>query len=369
VGFFVVVCGTPTVYFFVQPLMPAFATTPVVCRLAAALLVCVVEMAGSVIEVLAIYFETKAKGPMTEILLGMTMLTDMVVLVLFAVSCNIVLMTCPLSGAAVQIGPAILSVFISIALWLICGVLLSGVLLCYLYLPEFGVGLKTLLIITTAYGVYVGLLNLNVLIPTMTVEWGTINIDPLIVCMVAAGIVNNLTSKRQRFAQALHSLTPWIMPAFFTVVGATLNLNAIRQSILIVPLLFGLRLISTGLGTNAATRNMCLDDNICNHLWMCVQPQSGVTIGLLAQMKTGAISQQPWSANVVAVITGGVVINQILGNAMCRFGIRHAGESHEDDDAEDKISKVRSDLHRMAKRVTKSTSFILPPDDDSGESQ
>jgi len=332
----------------------------VACKIAAALVVCVVEMAGSVIEVLAVYVETKASGPMTELLLGTTMLTDMTVLTLFAISTNIAIQACPLSHHSASTAAAIASVFISIVLWLIGGFLLAAVLQFYLKIPKLGLGIKPILIIITAFAVYESLLLLNDEIPTWSLDWGTINVDPLIVCMIASTVVNNFSDRREQFAEALHALTPWVMPAFFTVVGATLEIDVIADYIVIVPLLFCLRFVALATGTKVATQQLSLDNNICQHLWMTVQSQSGVTLGLLSRLGQGLISRQPWAKVVVAVITGGVVINQLIGPAMCRYGIRSAGESHEEE-AEHSTKGMtgeESDLKRTAKTVSKSTSMI-----------
>lgn len=382
-GFFIVVCGTPIVYFMVEPLMPIFSTEEAPCKLAAAITICVVEMAGSVIEVLAVYWETKAEGPMTELLLGVTMLSDMTVLVMFAIATNISIKACPLEQAQISMTAATLSVFFSIILWVVGGLLLAAVLQCYLMLPEFGLGLKPALILGTAYTLYQSLMLLNDKIPDWSLNWGTINVEPLIICMISATIVNNFSDRRERFAEALHALTPWIMPAFFTVVGATLDLNVIADNIVVVPLLFCLRFVALATGARLSTQQMSLDANVSQHLWMTIQSQSGVTLGLLVKLGQGQIGKQPWSETVTAVITGGVCINQLIGPALCRYGIRSVGESHEEgeDGKDGKVedttrgvtlwSKVRalvfkndedeeSDLMRTARLVSRSTSFLLP---------
>lgn len=366
VGFFVIVCGIPFVCFLVEPLMPIFSTEGMPCKIAAALTICVVEMAGSVIEVLAVYLETNAKGPMTELLLGTTMLTDMAVLTMFAIATNISIKACPLSDVNISMPATILSVFASITLWLIGGLLLAAVLHCYLMLPEFGLGIKPVLILGTAFALYESLMLLNDAIPDWSLNWGTINVDPLIVCMAAATIVNNFSSRRERFAAALHTLTPWLMPAFFTFVGATLDLKVIADNIVVVPLLFCFRFVTLAMGTRIATQQMALETNISQNLWMTIQSQSGVTLGLLTRLGQGQIGKQPWADIATAVITGGVVINQLVGPALCRYGIRSAGESHEGESKGEREGEVtkgpveeEGDLQRTARKIARSTSFIL----------
>mmetsp|Transcript_104271 Transcript_104271/g.283265 ORF Transcript_104271/g.283265 Transcript_104271/m.283265 type:complete len:178 (+) Transcript_104271:2-535(+) len=65
---------------------------------------------------------------------------------------------------------------------------------------------------------------------------------------------------------------------------------------------------------------------------MTLQSQSGVTLGLVAQMQMGLMGEQEWAKGTAAIITGCVVINQLVGPTLCRHGIRSAGESRAEED-------------------------------------
>mmetsp|Transcript_112683 Transcript_112683/g.297597 ORF Transcript_112683/g.297597 Transcript_112683/m.297597 type:complete len:178 (+) Transcript_112683:2-535(+) len=71
---------------------------------------------------------------------------------------------------------------------------------------------------------------------------------------------------------------------------------------------------------------------------MTLQSQSGVTLGLVAQMQIGLVGQRPWARGAAAIVTGCVVLNQLVGPTLCRFGIRSAGE------ATDEYEKAESPL-------------------------
>merc|ERR1719359_1751804 len=103
-GLLMVVVGTPAV-FAMEGVMPeSLMGQGVWCQWSAALMVAVVQCAGSVIEVLGIYYETQGQaalegrppGPVTQLMIGTTMLLDMIVLVCFAITQNIVVAACPL---------------------------------------------------------------------------------------------------------------------------------------------------------------------------------------------------------------------------------------------------------------------------------
>lgn len=88
--------------------------------------------------------------------------------------------------------------------------------------------------------------------------------------------------------------------------------------------------------------------NVRNHLWMTLQSQSGVTLGLVAQMQLGLVGKQPWAKGTAAIITGCVVLNQLLGPTLCRFGIRNSGESQGEYLAEVTVADLHPDVLKRA---------------------
>jgi len=338
-GFLMVVIGTPII-FAMEPLMPAsLLNTGIGCRWSAAWLVAVVQWAGSVIEVLAIFHETKGKGPVTTLMIGTTMLLDMIVLVFFAIGQNVVVAACPLEGVTPSILVSMFSVLGSILLWVLFGVLLGCLLQVYMKMPALGRQLnllKPLLILSTGWAAYFGLLKFNIVLPKQVPALGLFRVDPLLICMIAAVWQNHVSEDRDRegFREILHDLAPLVLPPFFTIAGATLDLHTILQNASAVPLLFIIRFVALALGSYFASLASKQSRVVRNHLWMTLQSQSGVTLGLVAQMQLGAVGKQPWAQGTAAIITGCVVLNQLVGPTLCRFGIRSAKESQEADDVD-----------------------------------
>jgi len=336
-GFFMVGLGTPVIalvrWIMPEPLFEA----SVGCQWSAALLVALVQWAGSVIEVLAIYHETKGRGPVTSLMIGTTMLLDMCVLVFFAIGQNVVIAACPLEGASVSTVASLVGVVGSILLWVFFGVLLGMVLQVYLCIPPLGVlfnAVKPMLVVVSGGLSYYGLVKLNGAIPSLAPEaLSLLRVDPLLVCMIGAIWANHVSSKRDGFREILSDMAPLVMPPFFTIAGATLDLEAIARNAAAPPVLFSLRFVAIALGSFAASAATRQPAVVRSHLWMTLQSQSGVTLGLVAQMQMGLVGKQPWAKGAAATIIGCVVMNQLVGPTLCRLGIRQAGESNEEDDA------------------------------------
>jgi len=207
----------------------------------------------------------------------------------------------------------------------------------FIMIPDLGLKmnlLKPALVVVTGGMSYFGLLRLNVAIPHLVPSWSLVRVDPLLVCMIAALWANHVSPQRDSFREILHDLAPLVMPPFFTVAGATLDLQTIRRHIIAVPVLFSIRFIALALGSLLASLMVGHTPIVRNHLWMTLQSQSGVTLGLVAQMQLGLVGRQPWAKGTAAIITGCVVLNQLMGPTLCRFGIRNSGEAQSEDRAE-----------------------------------
>lgn len=355
-GVLMVFVGTPVIYAMSGVMPESLLDQGIWCQWSAALMVAVVQWAGSVIEVLGIYYETQGQaalqglppGPVTQLMIGTTMLLDMIVLVFFAITQNVVVMACPLEddsqpsttlgGPGWSILFSVGMVFSSIFLWVLLGVMLGCALWLILLLPwagRAGANAVTVwagaarsgMVVVTAGAAYQGILKLNAVIPMVSPGLQLLRIDPLLVCMISASFLIHRTDKRHQLREILGGLAPVVMPPFFTVAGASLELGVIMEHVAAVPLLFLLRFAALALGSFTASAYTRQDDRVKRNIWMTLQSQSGVTLGLVAQMQIGLVGQRPWARGAAAIVTGCVVLNQLVGPTLCRLGIRRAGEA------------------------------------------
>eukprot|EP00930_Biecheleria_cincta_P088227 TRINITY_DN7746_c0_g3_i2.p1 TRINITY_DN7746_c0_g3~~TRINITY_DN7746_c0_g3_i2.p1 ORF type:complete len:231 (-),score=30.80 TRINITY_DN7746_c0_g3_i2:248-940(-) len=143
------------------------------------------------------------------------------------------------------------------------------------------------------------------------------------------------------------------MPPFFTMAGAMLDLDAMIANATGPPVLFGIRFAAIAVGSFSASRVTGQETTVRDYLWMTLQSQSGVTLGLVAQMQIGMLGRQPWAKDTAAVITGCVVLNQLVGPTLCRYGIRQAGEANDDEDDEVTLVDMEPRLALRSERSTR----------------
>lgn len=305
---------------------------PANCRLSAAWLMAVVQTTGSVIEVLAIYHETKGSGPVTSLMIGTTMLLDMCVVTIFAIAQPVVVSQCSAHGVGLPPKEVALSLIGQFALWVMVGGLLACVLQVYMMLPGPD-SIKTALTLFTGWLCLTGLGKINKAIPSWSPSLALVSIDPLLVCMIAASFLQHLSSRGEEFRKILDTVAPLVMPPFFTVVGARLSIGTIASHAWAIPPVFLTRFFLIAAGSFVAALLTKESTIVRNHTWMTLQSQAGVTLALLISMVGGMVGRFPWAHEVKSIIAGCVVANQLVGPALCRFAIRAAGESHEGDDA------------------------------------
>lgn len=205
----------------------------------------------------------------------------------------------------------------------------------YMKLPDMGPKgntLKPALVVVTGFGSFLGMLKTNAHMSTLPMPFSLFRLDPLLVCMLAALFTNHWAPERDGFREILHDLAPLVMPPFFTIVGSKLDVDGIMENIFACPVLFIVRFVAVALGSYFAARATKQTNTVRSNIWLTLQAQSGVTLGLVAQMQLGLVGQQPWAKGIAGIIIGCVVMNQLVGPTMCRYGIRNAGESYAEEE-------------------------------------
>jgi hypothetical protein len=303
------------------------------CRWSVAWMLAVIQLAGSVIEVLAIFHETKASGPVSQLMIGTTMLLDMAVVVLFAIAQTVVVAACPARGIEASATSAVIGIVGQLVFCLVGAGIYAGIVRVYMMVPSgstAGATTTKALVLATGWACYFGLLGLNESIPLWApTALKMLRVDPLLVCMLGSSFLQHFSSCGGKLRELVHSAAPLIMPPFFTVVGATLNLSSLKIYAVAVLIFFVTRFVALGSGSLLASLASRHTTKVRRHLWMTLQSQSGVTLALVLQMTQGMVGQHAWSKDLGVIITGCVALNQLVGPAMCRWGIQLAGESHD----------------------------------------
>jgi len=287
-------------------------------RLAIALLFGTIFVARSPSSAIAIINEMRARGPFVKTAMGVTVVIDVLVIILFAVSFAIVKTMIngdPLNLTFLLI--LLLEIGVSFLLGFIFGQILKLILRTNLQF-----NLKAILIIATGFSIY--LLNHWV---KYQADLAHIHfeLEPLLIAIIASFYVTNYTALNHEFEEILQKISPYIYIIFFTLTGNSLSLQTLINVIEIALILFVVRVISLILGGFFGVWAAKEDAKYAKIAWMPYVTQAGVAIGLTTMV---AEAFPKWGHEFETIIIAIIVINQIVGPPLFKWAIKYVGEAH-----------------------------------------
>ena len=275
--------------------------------LAAAALIGVIAVATSPATTIAIITETRARGRLVDTVLGVTILKDLLILLLFTVVAG--LAHGWVGGAGVD-AAAMAHLGREIGVSLAVGVVLGLVLGAYL----------------TWVALHPEITVLAVVLISMELTRSA-GLEHLLVCMAAGFAARNLfPHAAEDFLTALERSSPPIYVIFFGLIGAGLDLGVFSVAWLAVGLLFLIRLALLWGFTGATALALDGDPPIRRFAWMGFVGQAGFSIGLATRIAGDFPS---FGKTLAAVIVGAVVVNEIVGPVLWRHALVASGEARE----------------------------------------
>jgi len=298
------------------PFMQGMSTTG---RVSVALLAAAIMVARSPSVAIAIINELRAKGPFTQLALGVTIISDIAVIVLFALSSSVA--DALLTNVGLNLTFVLLITF-ELVITAIAGYTV-GKILQFILSTTLGRNLKTAMILATGFGVFVfsGFVR-EYTHDNLPFE---IFLEPLLICMVGGFLVNNYGSYRTDFSKILHDTGPLIYVAFFTLVGASLKLDVLLQIWPIALALFLIRLVAIIIG---AFGGGLLAGEPMRHnrlSWMVFVTQAGVALGLAKEV---AVEFPEFGDAFATMIIAVVVLNEMVGPLFFKQALNRVGEAH-----------------------------------------
>ena len=288
-------------------------------RLAVALMAAAILVARSPSSAIAIVSELRARGPYTKTALGVTVVMDAVVIVLFATCASIAQ---PLvSGVAFDpmfILRVVLDLLVSLNVGWVAGRLLQGV-------AGTEVHLRLKVVLTLAVGLTVFVLSEGLHGWSAHYLSWTITVEPLLACMLAGFVVANSGPHRDEFNQVLHAVAPVIYLVFFTLVGASLALDTLARLWPVALGLFGVRLVGIMIGSTFGGLMSGAPRKHVRVAWMAYVTQAGVGLGLAKEVAGEFPEFGPAFATMIIAV---IVINQVVGPPLFKAAIKRVGESH-----------------------------------------
>lgn len=285
-----------------------------ICILAGAILV-----ARSPSSAIAIVNELRAKGVFTQTVLGVTIIMDVVVIVLFAANSSMA--DALLSGLPFNAGFLLLlicEISVAVLLGFLISKLIFGILLMPIPRP-----VKTVFILLSGWLVFIMSAKLRQYTHTHFVV--EILLEPLLICMVAGFFMSNASRYREEFLKILYDVGPPIYIAFFTLTGASLSLPVLYATWPIALVLFFTRIVAIFLGTFAGGTLAGNPIRMNAVSWMAFITQAGVGLGLAKEV----VLEFPQFGNSLAtIIIAVIVLNQLVGPPLFKFAIKLMKEDH-----------------------------------------
>jgi len=288
-------------------------------RLSISLLMGTIFVANSPASAIAVINEMRAAGPFTKTAIGVTVVKDVLVIILFA--------CCFAVAKAFTIGVdldyyflivLVLELIASFGLGYILAKILEGILVFGRYY-----WVKIGLILATGFGVFVFAHFLRTYSKTY---WGIdIYLEPLLICIIGSFILTNFSNYRLEFLKIIHEAGTPIYVLFFTLTGATLSLDILVKVWSIALVLFGVRLITIIIGSLIGGR--LVGDSWKHSVigWMPFVTQAGVGIGLATVV---ANEFGAWGAEFATITIAVIILNQVVGPPIFKWYLTYVGENH-----------------------------------------
>ncbi|NOZ46101.1 MAG: potassium transporter TrkA [Chlorobi bacterium] len=305
--------------YFLCEIIPFTRNFNVNSKIAISLLFATIFVARSPSSAIAIIDEMRAKGPFTQTALGVTIIKDVLVIILFALC---------FSFAASLINGNNINIYLLI--FLIFGLFLSfiigyiqGRIFSLLLSLKIQTILKTIIILAFGYSIYI----LSHYVNHISLQYFKyeIHIEPLLVNITASFYIINYCRNKFEFQKIIQETGPIIYLAFFTLTGAMISIDILLKSWFIALILFSVRLISLIIGAYFGS-TMAGDSKLFRKIgWMPFVTQAGVSIALITEI---AEKFTGWGNEFATLMITVIVINQIVGPPLFKWSINKVGESN-----------------------------------------
>ncbi|MCF7904527.1 MAG: cation:proton antiporter [Candidatus Marinimicrobia bacterium] len=300
-------------------LIPFMADFPLQSRIGIGVMAGSILVAISPSSAIAIVRELHAKGSFTRTVLGVTVIIDVAVIILFTI--NLEVASNLLTGKSMS-----LLVHIKLLLELSLAVILGrgmSYLLGLLLARNWSPALKSFGILTTGYLIFQ---VSEWVLHYSTVSWGfDFHMEPLLIAVTASFWIVNRTPYRDEWLKLLHDIGPSVYIAFFTLTGISLSLDVLLKTWMITVILFAARFVGIFLGSYLGGKFAKDAPEHYRIHWAAFITQAGVGLGLA---KGVAVSNPGFGAEFATIIISVIVLNQLVGPPLFKWALKRVGETH-----------------------------------------
>lgn len=254
--------------------------------------------------VMALLAETEADGPVSRVTLGLVVIADLVVIVLYALAS---------SAAQAMLGDGADPWHTAgMVAWELLGSMAVGVFVGWvlgLYINNVGRSVSLFVL----------------MVCVVLAEAGKrAHLDPLIIALAAGLFIENATKiDASKLIHDLESASLPVFLVFFAVAGASLDLVALWAVAIPASILAVVRGVTLWWGCGFAARRCEADEAVAKWTWTGLLPQAGLALALALIMKR---TFGPLGEQISVLVLAVVALNQLVGPVLMRIGLVRAGE-------------------------------------------
>jgi Kef-type K+ transport system membrane component KefB len=265
-----------------------------------------IAIASSPSVAIAVINDTRSSGPVTSTILGVTVLKDVVVIVLFAVALSV-------ARAVLSAQGGLDAGFLKDVAWEIGGSLALGALIgaaVSFYLRRVRVRMVFFALAVAFLSAFIAAeLHLEVLLTSLTAGFFVENISPV---------------DGEPFVEAIEANSMPVYALFFSLAGASIHLSDLVH---LWPIALGLVSIRAGglyVGTWLGARVSNAEPEVRRYAWLGYISQAGVTLGLVV---IASRAFPAWGDELRTLFVAMVAIHELIGPLLLQWSLSLSGET------------------------------------------
>jgi Kef-type K+ transport system membrane component KefB len=300
-----VLIGLTILVLLLRPWIPFLQDLGLPSLLFVALLFAATLTVNSPMVTLALLTETRAEGPLAKTTLGVVLVADVLVILIFTVAFS--LAQASLGGTTASAPEILARLLREVVGSILAGALVGGVLTLYLrFVRRELVVFAVVLVFATAAAAQ------------------ALHFELLLSLLVAGFLVENVAPVRaEPLVDMLHLMAVPVFVVFFAMAGADLRLQTF---VAYWPVVLTVALIRVGLvyaGSTAGARMGGAEPVVTRYAWTGLVSQAGVALGLA----TIVADRLPrLGVAMQTMIVGIIAFNESVGPVLFRGGLDRAGE-------------------------------------------
>ena len=253
-------------------------------------------IAKSPATTIAVIMESRAEGKFTDIIVGITVLKDVVIVFLFT-------MVIALISAGTKFNFGVFrNLSIEILISIISGLVFSALII--FYFAYFQGGRFSFVLIIAFF------------IASISHH---LHFHSIMAAMTAGMAVRNLSPFGHDFLESLYDASVPILTVFFSMTGASMDLGVVKTILPATIFFVVVRLLSLFAGTRAGAR----DPQVKNFGWMAFISQAGLTLGFASLV--GDYFQN-YGILLKNLIISTVIISMLIGPPLFLIALKKAGD-------------------------------------------